>query len=380
MQAAETPQSVSLRDCFRECPDPRREHLRMHSLWDIVGLVLCASICGCDTVVEIEQYGLKKIDFLKTFLSLDHGIPSHDTIGRVFARLDLVQFRKGFAVWIQALAHAMKDRHIAIDGKTLRGSYDGDSKPLHLVSAFAVENRLVLSQQAVDEKSNEITAIPELIRLLDVKGAVITIDAIGCQKEIAAQIQAQKADYVLALKENHPTLHKEVSELFQEGLGSDFAGMRHQTKETEDQGHGRREVRNYYLIRPTKAWLSRHPEWSGLKTVGMVYSERQVGEQAPVGEVRYFISSLSLQIDRFADAVRNHWQIENNLNWVLDVGFREDESRLRMDHIAENMGWIRRLSVSLLSKSGVKVGTSAKRKMAGWDDEFLLEIAGHALS
>ncbi len=376
---ASTPSDqLTLRECFADFPDPRREHLRLHSLWDIVGLSLCAIICGCDSVVEIHEYGVKKFDFLTTFLDFENGVPSHDTIGRVFAMLNPKTFRDCFAKWTQSLAQSMAGRVIAIDGKTLRRAHDQGEKPLHLVSAFATENRLVLSQQAVTEKSNEITAIPELLRLLDVKRAIVTIDAMGCQKEIAAQIKEQGADYVLALKDNQPTLHAEVQELFLEGMEANFVGMKHQQYETKDQGHGRKETRTYHLIQPSKEWLAKHPEWKGLKTVGMVCGERQVGAAEPTGEVRFFITSLSLKVSEFARAVRGHWAIENNLHWVLDVCFREDESRSWKDHTAENLAWIRRLTVSLLAQDGAKASIRCKRKMAGWDDAYLLTIAGNA--
>jgi len=371
---------LTLRDCFQDFPDPRREHGRLHTLWDIVGLTLCAMICGCDDVVEIQEYGIKKFDFLTTFLDFENGVPSHDTIGRVFAMLDPKKFRECFAAWTESLARALAGRHIAIDGKTLRRAHGKDEKPLHLVSAFATENRLVLSQQAVDDKSNEITAIPELLAVLDVRKTIITIDAMGCQKEIAAQIKDRGADYVLALKENQPTLYEEVHSMFAKGLESNFRGMKHQECQTKDNNHGRTETRSYHLVRPSKEWLAMHPEWKGLKTLGMVCCERQVGDAEPTGEVRFFITSLALNVTEFARAVRGHWGIENKLHWVLDVSYREDENRSRKDHTPENLAWIRRMTVSLLAQDGTKVGVKCKRKMAGWDDEYLLSIAGRAVA
>jgi predicted transposase YbfD/YdcC len=379
MPASQLSQSP-LRDCFQDFPDPRREHLRLHSLWDIVGLVLCAVICGCDNVVDIRNYGIKKREFLSTFLDFDNGIPSHDTIGRVLSRLDPEKFRDAFAEWTRLLAQEMAGKVIAIDGKTLRRSHEANEKPLHVVSAFAAENRLVLTQRAVAEKSNEITAIPQVLKLLDVKKAIVTIDAMGCQKAIAAQIVAQGGDYVLGLKDNQPTLHQEVRELFEKGLATDFAGMKHQEATTEEKGHGRKEKRVCTPVKLTKEFLSRHPEWSGLKTVGMICSERQIGDGEATGDVRFYISSLTLNALTFARAVRDHWGIENNLHWVLDVGFREDESRVRKDHAGENLAWVRRMAAGLLAKDGTKAGVASKRKMAGWDDECLLSIAGNALA
>ena len=324
---------------------------------------------------------MKKFEFLRTFLDLENGVPSHDTIGRVFARLDPEKFRSCFADWTASLAQAVAGRVIAIDGKTLRRAHDKNQKPLHLVSAFATENRLVLSQQAVADKSNEITAIPELLRMLDVKKAIVTIDAMGCQKEIATQIKEQGADYVLALKENQPTLHADVRDLFEKGLQTDFAGRKHQEIQIQSEGHGRKETRTYTMIRLSREWLSKHPEWKGLKCVGMVCSERRVGDQDPTGETRFFITSLCLNVKTLAHAVRSHWSIENNLHWILDVSYREDENRARKDHTPENLAWLRRMTASLLAQDKTaKVGVACKRKMAGWDDEYLLKIAGQAIA
>lgn len=375
---------TTLRECFEELPDPRREHGRLHTLWDIVGLTICAMICGCNEVFEIETYGRKKIAFLRTFLDLENGVPSHDTIGRVFARLQPQAFRECFAAWVESLAQTMQEatgRHIAIDGKTLRRSHGPETKPLHLVSAFAVENRLVLTQQAVDEKSNEITAIPELLKLLDVRKAVITIDAMGCQKEIAAQIKDQGGDYVLSLKDNQRSLHEDVNALFVRGLETNFQGMKHQQwSTTDDAHHGRTEQRTYHMLQPSKAWLAQHPEWKGLKTLGMVYSERQVQGQAATSEARLFLSSLSLNVIALSRAIRGHWAIENRLHWILDVSYREDDNRSRKDHTAENLAWIRRVTAGLLAKDPTKAGINCKRKMAGWDDDMLLRIAGNAVA
>jgi predicted transposase YbfD/YdcC len=260
-------------------------------------------ICGCDTIVEVQKYGLNKFDFLKTFLDLDNGIPSHDTIGRVFSLLDPQQFRACFATWVESLAQSVTGRVIAIDGKTLRRSHEKDQSPLHGVTAFAIENRLVLSQQATDAKSNEITAIPELLQLLNVKKAIITIDAMGCQKEIAAQIKAQGGHYVLGLKGNQPNLHEDVQELFQAGLESDFKDMDQQQHTTEEKSHGRIEKRTYHMLRPSAEWLLNHPEWIGLKTLGMVLSERPVEGKNETSDIRYFISSLPLNVKVLANAV-----------------------------------------------------------------------------
>ena len=374
---------VSLRQCFAALPDPRREHNRLHNLWDIIALTICAVIAGADAWTEVEEYGCLKHDFLATFLELPAGIPSHDTIGRVFARLDPAAFQQSFQAWVAALVEATDGRVIAIDGKTLRHSFDtaGGKGPLHLVSAWATANHLTLGQRAVSDKSNEITAIPELLRLLDLHGAVVTIDAMGCQKEIAARIEAGGGRYVLSLKENHGTLHADVQQLFRDGLESDFRGLDHHAHTTHDRGHGRRETRRYHVLPAPAALLERHPEWAGLKTLGMVFSERQVGDAEPTGETRFFLSSLPPKVKPFARAVRSHWRIENSLHWVLDVSFREDDCRVRKDHGPENLALLRRLAVSLLKQdTTVKRGIATKRKRAGWDDDYLLQVLRTSLA
>ena len=374
---------VSLRQCFADLPDPRREHNRLHNLWDIIALTICAVIAGADAWTEVEEYGRLKQDFLATFLELPAGIPSHDTIGRVFARLDPAAFQQSFQAWVAALVEATDGRVIAIDGKTLRHSFDtaGGKGPLHLISAWATANHLTLGQRAVADKSNEITAIPELLRLLDLHGAIVTIDAMGCQKDIAARIAAGGGRYVLSLKENHETLHADVQQLFRDGLESDFRGLSHHAHTTHDRGHGRRETRRYHILPAPAALLERHPGWAGLKTVGMVFSERQVGDAEPTGETRFFISSLPPKVKTFARAVRSHWRVENSLHWVLDVSFREDDSRLRKDHGPENLALLRRLAVSLLKQdTTVKRGLATKRKRAGWDDDYLLHVLRTSLA
>ena len=368
---------VSLRQCFADLHDPRREHNRRHNLWDIIALTICAVVAGADAWTEVEEYGRLKQDFLATFLELPAGIPSHDTIGRVFSLLDPEAFQRGFQAWVAALVEATDGRVIAVDGKTLRHSYDtaGGKGPLHLVSAWATANHLTLGQRAVSDKSNEITAIPALLKLLDLHRAVVTIDAMGCQKEIAAQIDRAGGDYVLALKENHGHLYADVQQLFRDGLESDFRGLAHRAHTTRDRGHGRRETRRYHVLPAPAALLERHPGWAGLRTVGMVFSERQVGDAELTGETRFFLSSLPPKVKAFAHAVRSHWRIENALHWTLDVSFREDDSRVRKDHGPENLALLRRLAVSLLKRdTTVKRGVATKRKRAGWDDDYLLRV------
>ena len=374
--------AVSIRRCFAGLRDPRREHGRLHRLWDIVALTICAVVSGADSWVEVELYGHRKRPWLETFLELPHGIPSHDTLGRVFALLDPAAFQDCFLAWVRALAEATSGRLIAIDGKTLRHSFDaaGGQGALHLVSAWAAENHLALGQRAVDGHSNEITAIPELLKILDLEGAVVTLDAMGCQRAIAAQIHDAGGDYVLTLKENQGTLYDDVHRLFVEGLGNDFAGLEPRCLQTTDEGHGRRESRHYYVVAVPAALAERHAGWQGLRSLGMVFSERQVGEAEPSGETRFFISSLPPRVKAFAGAVRGHWGIENGLHWVLDVAFREDDSRLRLGHGPENLALVRRLAASLLhNEETAKGGVGSKRKQAGWDNEYLLAVLGASL-
>jgi predicted transposase YbfD/YdcC len=374
--------SVCLRHCFADLKDFRREHGRLHTLWDIIALTICAVVSGADSWVDVEQYGHDKLPWLQTFLELANGVPSHDTFGRVFACLDPAAFRQGFLNWVGALVEATDGRLVAIDGKALRRSFDtaGGQGALHLISAWASENHLLLGQQPVDSQSNEITAIPELLRLLDLAGAIVTIDAMGCQKAIAEQVCEAGGDYVLALKGNQGTLSEDVRQLFIDGLDNDFAGVEHHSCRTADDGHGRVESRHYHVVRVPQELARRHPGWQGLRTLGMVFSERQVGSAEPTLEPRFFISSLPPKAKAFARAVRGHWGIENSLHWVLDVSFREDESRLRKDYGPENLALVRRLAASLLQReTTARGGVASKRKHAGWNNGYLLQVLGASL-
>jgi len=374
--------AVSIRQCFAEVPDPRRQHMRLHNLWDIIAITILAITAGADSWIEVAKYGISKLDFLETFLELPYGIPSHDTFGRVFALLSPSALQEGFIKWVQALAEATLGRLVAIDGKTARRSFDkaAGKGPLHMVSAWASENRLLLGQQACDSKSNEITAIPELIKNLEISGSIVTIDAMGCQKEIAATIQEAGADYVLAVKDNQPTLHDNIRQVFSDGFDNDFADLEHHSHCTKEKGHGRVETRMYHIVRVPEAVAERHPEWQGLRSIGFVYSERQEGNKESSVETRVFITSMPPQVKKFARAVRNHWGIETSLHWVLDVSFREDESRLHKGHGQENMALIRRLSASLLhNEPTCKAGVTCKRKCAGWDDDYLLKVLAASL-
>ena len=369
--------TLTLRQCFAEVQDPRREHQRFHSLWDIIALTICAVIANADNWVEVEHYGRRKYEVLRQFLELPNGIPSHDTFGRVFSLIEPVAFQRCFGQWVEAIVAGSRGRLINIDGKTLCGSADkaNGRGALHLVSAWVQANHLVLGQLAVADKSNEITAIPELVSLLNIKKAIITIDAMGCQKEIASTIIAGGGDYLLALKDNHPTLANDVTDLFCAGLENDFAELEHRSCQTEDDDHGRRETRHYHVVKAPEDLLQKHPHWEGLRTLVMVFSERQVGEAEPSAETRFYLSSLPLQVKKIAAAVRGHWGIENNLHWQMDVCFREDESRVRKDHAPANLALLRRLAASLLKQEEIAHGgTTCKRKQAGWDDDYLFTV------
>jgi predicted transposase YbfD/YdcC len=373
---------VSIRQCFAEVPDPRREHMRLHNLWDIFAITILAVIAGADSWVEVANYGLSKLDWLQSFLELPHGIPSHDTFNRVFALLNPTAFQEGFLNWIRSIAKNTLGRLVAIDGKTARHSFDkaAGKGALHLVSAWASENRLLLGQQAVDSKSNEITAIPELIKTLEISGSIVTIDAMGCQKDIAAEIRQAGADYVLAVKDNQPTLHEDIRQVFSDGFDNDFAGLEQHCHHTEEKGHGRVEKRYYHVLTVPKELAAKHADWEDLRSIGMVISERQEGDKEPSIETRVFISSLPAKVKKFAHAVRNHWGIETSLHWVLDISFREDDSRLRKDHGQENMGLLRRLAASLLhNDTTCKGGIGCKRKCAGWNDDYLMEVLAASL-
>ena len=372
---------IPLKEHFSSLDDPRAQHSIEHLLLDIVLITICAVICGADTWVEIENYGIAKQQWLETFLELPNGIPSHDTFARLFARLRPEQLQQCFLSWVQAVFNLTDGQLINLDGKTLRGSYERGGKQgmIHMVSAWASQNRLVLGQRKVNEKSNEITAIPELLKVLDLNGAVVSIDAMGCQTEIAAQIVAQQGDYVLALKGNQGNLHQDVQQLFEQAHRQNFRGIEHDFYQTQEQGHGRQELRRYWLMGNTE-YLIGAENWAKLTTIGCVESQRQVGDKI-TSEKRYYLLSLPLDAIGFATAVRGHWGIENQLHWILDVGFREDQSRATQGYCAENLAVIRHLALNLLTQEkSAKGGTRAKRLKAGWDDQYLTKILSSTLS
>ena len=361
---------------FSAIEDPRvSNHNKRHELTDILILTILAVICGADGWVGVESFGRGKLAWLKTFLVLPNGIPSHDVIGNVFSRINSEQLRHCFLSWIKSLELNTSGELIAIDGKTLRHSYDTKQglRAIHMVSAWAVKNRLVLGQIKTAEKSNEITAIPELLKILDIKNSTVTIDAMGCQKNIAQDIIQGDGDYVLALKGNHEKLHKDVALFFEEACKNNFTEVAHEYMETKDEDKGRIEIRRYWVTEKVDS-LSGKQDWENLTTIGMVESERHIKGKVSI-EKRYYISSLKSDVKKFSYAARGHWGIENNLHWTLDVSFNEDQCRIRKDNAPENLAVLRHIAVNLLGgEKSVKLGIRNKRLRAGWAENYLIKI------
>ena len=363
---------------FATLPDPRTGPAIRHELLDLVTIAICAIVCGADSWVDVELFGKSKEGWLRTFLSLPHGIPSHDTFGRVFAALDPTAFERCFLSWVQEVVHAAAAPQVAIDGKTLRRSHDqaAGKGPLDLVSAWATTQGMVLGQVATDQKSNELTAIPVLLDALALAGAIVTIDAMGCHPAIAGQIVDGKADYVLALKDNQPTLHELVVDHFALSATDADARAQEATTRTVGNDHGRIEVRSCRTTDDPAilAWLDPDHTWPGLCSVAAVTGERRLGAQRTI-ETRYYLSSLPADARTILGAVRGHWGIENRLHWVLDLAFREDECRVRTGHAAENFAVLRHIALNLLRRERtLKVGIHAKRLKAGWDTSYLLHV------
>ena len=357
---------------FSTITDPRVNRRKKHELSDIFFIALCATICGADNWVAIERFGQAKKAWFTEQLDLEHGIPSHDTFGDVFAAIDTEQFSECFSNWVDDLATLVEEDIIALDGKCLRRSLDKASNKaaIYMVSAWSRQNSLVLGQVKVDDKSNEITAIPKLLSRLNIAGAVITIDAMGCQKKIAEQIIQQEGDYVLSLKGNHGLLHEDVATYFTSSLSPEIA------VQTVNGDHGRIETRSVRVTDEIE-WLKRDHSWEGLKSIVAVTAKRELGEKV-TEETRYFISSLSASNpEKLEYAVRAHWAIENNLHWVLDLAFDEDSNRTRIGYSAANLAVIRHIALNLIkSEKTAKVGIKTRRLMAGWDNDYLLKIIG----
>jgi predicted transposase YbfD/YdcC len=362
--------SASFQDHFQNLRDPRVERTRKHPLINIAFIAVCGVLSGANSFAAIHEFATDRRTWFARYLDRTHGIPSEDTLGRVLARLKPAEFEACLLSWIQAVHEATGHRLIPVDGKTLRGSYDrGDGRAaIHMVSAWAAENQLSLGQVVVHKKSNEITAIPELLRLLDIAGALVTIDAMGCQKEIAAAIRRGEGDYVLAVKQNQPTLYERVDAAITTALEEDAEGLdEHRTTEA---GHGRREARIYAVV-PAPATVDPEGQWQDLRGVGMAISERIDNRGHHSLETRFYIMSRLLSAPEFAAAVRGHWGIENRLHWQLDVSFREDQCRVRRDHAPANLSVIRRFALGMLKReTGCRRGIETKRLKCAANDEY----------
>lgn len=366
---------VSIVACFDDLEDPRVLRSRLHELTDILTVALCAMLCGAEDWESIASWGRIKLDWLRQYLPLENGIPSHDTFGRVFAALDAGVFEQCFLKWMQGVLGTLSDTVIAVDGKTVRGSGNKrlGKRAIHMVSAFASERGLVLGQLKTEEKSNEITAVPELLDALAIKGCIITADAMSCQKEIAAKVIAKEGDYLLAVKGNQPHLQEQITEFFDYAHKKSFHHMEHSYYETIEKDHGRIETRRHWVVGDL-SWMDGKEAWAGLRMIGMVESTREIGDNVSV-ERRYYIGSIAADAKRFAQAVRQHWGIENQLHWSLDVSFGEDMSRVRVGNAAENLSILRRIVLNLVRQEKTcKLGIKNKRLCAGWDDDYRAKL------
>ena len=370
----EEPASARLFDACAHVHDPRSANAR-HRLFDIFVIALCAVISGAEGWEDMEEYGQAQAEWFQQFLELPHGIPSHDTFRRVLSRLKPDEQTQCFVSWTEALHESLDGEIVALDGKTLRRSFDhaASKGAIHMVSAWANAHRLIVGQRKVDDKSNEITALPKLLRMLELEGAIVTIDAMGCQKEVAKTMTEQGADYVLALKDNHPTLHGEVQLLFEDVKAERLDDITSERHTTIDADHGRLETRHYWITSDIECFGVKG-SWANITSVGLVESHREVGGEVSI-EQRLFLTSLPCDAVRFAQAVREHWGVENALHWVLEVSFREDDCRIRQGHGAQNMAVLRHMALNLLrQEGGHKRGIKARRKRAGWDRDYLFKV------
>lgn len=367
----------SLADCFNDLPDPRVQGRCDHKLIDLILMTVCAVICGADSWTGVETFAKAKQDWLNRYLELPNGVPSHDTFGRVFARLNAEAFQAGFSRWVEAVFRVTKGQVVAMDGKTIRCSHDQalGQDAIHLVSAWASQTGIALGQRKVDDKSNEITAIPELLRLLEVSGCIVTIDALGCQKAITQAIRHAKADYVLQVKDNQAKLRQDLEDWFVYGDQQAFKGLAVDYHQTIDKSNGRIEIRRCWAIADPVAfeYIRHYDAWTDLQTIVRV--QREVRAQGKTSfETAYYISSLPNDAARLLAATRHHWAIENSFHWVLDVTFREDESRIRSGDSPQNMAVFRHLALNILNQDPSKLSLKQKRFRAGLDDSFLLEL------
>lgn len=368
---------TTIKDHFSVIQDPRIERTKRHLLIDIITITICAVISGAETWNDIELFGKCQYKWFKKFLRLTNGIPSHDTFNRVFAQLEPEELQNCFLKWVKSISSLTEGDIVAIDGKTLRHSYDKNNgqSAIVMVSAWAKKNGLVLGQRKVDKKSNEITAIPELLKVLSLKGAIVTLDAMGCQKNIVAQIVAKEADYVITLKKNQGGLYQRVDDLFKEALSSPENPDRYSYYIPEESGHGRGEIRCYQVLNNIQNLVDPNEEWKKLNSLCRVQYSRTLKNGKTKLETRYFITSLSHKAEQLSHSIRGHWSIENNLHWVLDVEFSEDDSRIRKDNAPENLAIIRHIALNVLNQDKSEQGSiRSKRNRAGWDNEYLENI------
>lgn len=372
---------LSLIEHLQQLPDPRVKGRCEHELVDVLVIALCCLMCGGEGFNDMEDFGRAKRRWFKTFLRLGGGIPTHDTFNRVLTALKPEAFLEVFMAWTQSLRTTVAEEIVALDGKALRRALDRGESPRVIVSAWAASNSLVLGQVEVPDKTNEITAVPQLLRALELAGCIVTLDAMGCQKEIAREIREADAHYVLALKGNQGQAYEEIRSYLDDAVARhhETAPMRRNAvplayQQTVEKDHGRLETRRYWQSGDV-AWFAGRGQWEGLRSVGVVESRRQVGEAPATVERRYYLSSLDVDVDKFARAVRNHWAIENSLHWVLDVQCGEDDSRVRTGHAAANLATLRRLALNLLKRDRTKKrGIKGKQLNASWDHAYLLSL------
>jgi predicted transposase YbfD/YdcC len=375
---AQEPELGNLKKCFGKITDPRINRTKRHKLIDILIIAILAVICGADSWVDVEMFGNSKKEWLKTFLEIPNGIPSHDTFGRVFALINPFEFENGFMEWVKLIQELTHGQVVSIDGKQLRGSKDlpAGQAAIYMVSAWATANQMVLGQRKVDEKSNEITAIPQLLKVLDLAGCIVVVDAIGTQTKIAKTIIDQEADYILAVKENQGHLYEDIHDLFEEDWKYHFEGAPYSYAKVVNKNHGRIEIRQCWSISDPEylANIRDLKRWKGVQSLVMILSERQIGEKQEVQD-RYYITSLESDAKKILEAKRSYWTIENCLHWVLDIAFNEDRSRVRKDNAPQNFAILRHMALNLLKlETTVKAGIKAKRLKCGWDTDYLLKV------
>jgi predicted transposase YbfD/YdcC len=368
---------TTISEHFSEIKDPRIERKKLHKLIDIISITLCVVITGAKSWLDIESFGQCKYKWFKSFLELPNGIPSHDTFNRVFSRINPQELEKCFSNWVKSISDLLPEEQIVIDGKTLRRSHDRniEQKAIVMVSAFSRQRELVLAQEKVSKKSNEITAVPKLLKVLKLSGAIVSLDAMGCQKKIVNQIIEQKADYLITLKNNQPGLYERVDELFQLVLSQDKTDLKSSNYTVFKSSHGRTEKRSYHVLNNVSEIVNQEQKWSELNSIVRVEYLRQSKKGKTKLENRYYITSLSKNAEEIAEYIRGHWSIENQLHWILDVTFGEDNSRIRKDNAPENLAIIRHIALNLLKLDKSSLGSiKGKRNKAGWDDNYLLQL------